>query len=217
MRQPSSPSITALHRVVLLTGFDPFGGQLINSSWEAVQVLHRHTILGHRIVAAQLPTVFDQSCDVLSALLRKHHPTLVLCVGQAGGRNAIALEQVAINLSDTPIPDNAGVQPIDKAVIPAGPAAYFTSLPVKLIARALLSEGIQAELSLSAGTFVCNHVFYSLMHALTTQSSLKRTCGGFVHVPHLPTQGAPSMVLTEIVRGLKLAVHVALEHRKQTF
>lgn len=214
MRQPPSPSKTALHPVVLLTGFDPFGGQLINSSWEAVQVLHRHTILGHRIVAAQLPTVFDQSCDVLSALLRKHHPGLVLCVGQAGGRKAIALEQVAINLSDTPIPDNAGVQPIDKAVIPAGPAAYFTSLPVKSIAKALLSKGIQAELSLSAGTFVCNHVFYNLMHALITQSSLKNTCGGFVHVPQLPQQGEPSMELPEIVRGLKLAVRVALEHHK---
>lgn len=214
MRQPSSPSITALHRVVLLTGFDPFGGQLINSSWEAVQVLHRHTILGHRIVAAQLPTVFDQSCDVLSALLRKHHPGLVLCVGQAGGRKAIALEQVAINLNDAPMPDNAGLQPIDTAVIPAGPAAYFTSLPVKSIAKALLSKGIQAELSLSAGTFVCNHVFYNLMHALITQSSLKNTCGGFVHVPQLPQQGEPSMELPEIVRGLKLAVRVALEHHK---
>ncbi len=166
MRQPSSPSITALHRVVLLTGFDPFGGQLINSSWEAVQVLHRHTILGHRIVAAQLPTVFDQSCDVLSALLRKHHPGLVLCVGQAGGRKAIALEQVAINLNDAPMPDNAGLQPIDTAVIPAGPAAYFTSLPVKSIAKALLSKGIQAELSLSAGTFVCNHVFYCVFQPI---------------------------------------------------
>lgn len=200
---------------VLLTGFDPFGGQSINASWEAVQALHEDMLLGHRIVAAQLPTVFTQSSRLLAALLRQHQPALVLCVGQAGGRSAITLERVAINLSDAPIADNAGAQPIDSAVIPDGPTAYFTSLPVKRMATALISEGIPAEVSHSAGTFVCNHVFYRLMHTLGTQKSLKKTRGGFVHVPQLPQQGEPSMALADSVRGLRLAVRVALEHQTQ--
>jgi pyroglutamyl-peptidase len=195
---------------VLLTGFDAFGGDTINPSWLAVQALHGCRIAGHRVVAAQLPTVFDASLVALRALLKLHRPALVICVGQAGGRSAISLERIAINVNDARIADNLGAQPVDSPVIAGGPDAYFTQLPIKAIWQALQRAGIAAEVSQTAGTFVCNHVFYGLMHWLTTQRGFKHTRGGFVHVPWLPRQGTPSMALDEITRGLKLAVRVAL-------
>lgn len=195
---------------VLVTGFDPFGDQAINPSWLAVQALHGSQILGHRVVAAQLPTVFGQSSQVLGALIRQYKPSLVLCVGQAGGRQAISLERVAINVDDAYIADNAGAQPIDMPVVRNGPAAYFTRLPIKAMLLALQGEGIAAEISQTAGTFVCNHVFYALMHRLATDRGLKKVRGGFVHVPLLPEQGEPGMALDEMVRGLRLAVRSAL-------
>lgn len=195
---------------VLLTGFDPFGGEAVNPSWLAVHALHGCQILGHRIVAARLPTVFEQSSSALHALLRQHKPTLVLCVGQAGGRTAISLERVAINVNDARIADNAGAQPIDTPVVGHGPAAYFTRLPIKAMLLALHDEGITAEVSQTAGTFVCNHVFYTLMHLLATERGLQKTRGGFVHVPFLPDQGTPSMPRDEMVHGLRVALRCAL-------
>ncbi|QHE75885.1 pyroglutamyl-peptidase I [Hydrogenophaga sp. PBL-H3] len=195
---------------ILLTGFDAFGGAALNPSWLAVKALHGRQIRGHTVVAAQLPTVFDASLHELNALLKVHRPALVVCVGQAGGRSALSLERVAINVNDAPIADNAGAQPVDTAVKPGAPAAYFTSLPIKAMLAALQAEGVAAEVSQTAGTFVCNHVFYGLMHALATQRGLKHTRGGFVHVPWLPEQGTPSMLLDDIVRGLRLAVRCAM-------
>lgn len=201
---------------VLLTGFDPFGGELLNPSWLAVKALHGRQVAGHRIVAEQLPTVFDKSLAILRTLLKQHQPALVICVGQAGGRSAISLERVAININDARIADNAGAQPVDMPVIPAAPAAYFSTLPIKAMRQALLAEGISAEVSQTAGTFVCNHVFYGLMHQLATQRGLKKTKGGFIHVPWLPEQGTPSVPLDEIVCGIKLAVRVALSTKTDT-
>lgn len=195
---------------VLLTGFDAFGGDVLNPSWLAVQVLHRRHIGGHQVVAAQLPTVFGAARMTLARLLREHKPALVICVGQAGGRAAISLERIAINVDDARIADNAGAQPVDSAVLPGGPAAYFTTLPIKAILQALQGEGIPAEVSQTAGTFVCNHVFYGLMHELATRRALKRTRGGFVHVPWLPGQGQPSMATQDLVRGLRVAIATAL-------
>lgn len=203
--------MAAPNRKVLLTGFEPFGGETVNPSWQAVKALHGRKILGRTVVAAQLPTVFDASLKALNALLREHQPELVLCVGQAGGRHAISLERVAINVNDAPIPDNVGAQPIDTPVVRRAPAAYFSSLPIKAMLAALQHEGIRAEVSQTAGTFVCNHVFYGLMRALATHRSLKRTRGGFVHVPWLPEQGAPNMALDDIVSGLRVAVRCALQ------
>ena len=199
---------------VLLTGFDAFGGESLNPSWLAVKALQGRQILGHTVVAAQLPTVFDQSLTELDALLKKHQPALVICVGQAGGRSALSLERVAINVNDARIPDNAAAQPIDTPVVLGGPTAYFTTLPIKAMLAALQREGIAAEVSQTAGTFVCNHVFYGLMHALATKRTLRHTRGGFVHVPFLPEQGTPNMVLEEMVRGLRLAVRCALLTRE---
>lgn len=195
---------------ILLTGFDAFGGATLNPSWLAVQALHGRQILGHTVVAAQLPTVFDASLTELNALLKQHQPALVVCVGQAGGRKAMSLERVAINVNDAPIADNVGGQPVDTPVKPGAPAAYFTSLPIKAMLAVLQADGVAAEVSQTAGTFVCNHVFYGLMHALATQRALKHTRGGFIHVPWLPEQGAPNMPLDEIVRGLRLALRCAM-------
>lgn len=195
---------------ILLIGFDAFGGASLNPSWLAVKQLHGRQIAGRRIVAAQLPTVFGESLHRLKALLKQHQPALVICVGQAGGRSAISLERVAINVNDAPLADNAGAQPVDTAVVPNSPAAYFTSLPIKAMLAALQREGIGAEVSQTAGTFVCNHVFYGLMHALATQRPLRHSRGGFVHLPWLPGQGTPSMALDEMVRGLRLALRCAL-------
>ena len=197
---------------VLLTGFDAFGGDAINPSWWAVQALAGETIQGHRLIAAQLPTAFAASQKRLAALLRQHRPALVLCIGLAG----LSLERVAINVQDARIADNAGAQPIDTAIVQRGPAAYFSTLPIKAMLQALRSAGITAEVSQTAGTFVCNHVFYALMHALKKQRRPVKARGGFVHVPYLPEQGSPSMPLEEMVRGLRLAVTCALATERDT-
>ncbi len=196
--------------VVLLTGFDAFGGESLNPSWLAVKSLRGRRIAGHKIVAVQLPTVFDASLGEMERLLRMHKPALVICVGQAGGRAAISLERVAINVNDARIADNAAAQPVDTAVVAGGPTAYFTTLPIKAMLQALQREGIAVEVSQTAGTFVCNHVFYGLMHLLATRRGFKRTRGGFIHVPYLPEQGTPSLAHKDMVRGLRLAVASAL-------
>ncbi|GAC1601338.1 MAG: pyroglutamyl-peptidase I [Ramlibacter sp.] len=195
---------------MLLTGFEPFDGERVNPSWEAVRALDGRQLAGHRIVAAQLPTVFDQSLAVLRQLLHTHRPALVLCSGQAGGRPAISLERVAINVNDARIPDNAQAQPIDTPVIAGGPAAYFSSLPIKAMLAALEREGLRAEVSQTAGTFVCNHVFYGLMHELAGNAEFAGVRAGLIHVPWLPGQGQPSMAVADVVRGLEIALQCAL-------
>jgi pyroglutamyl-peptidase len=201
---------------VLLTGFDPFGGESLNPSWEAVRRLHGRRVRDHELVAAQLPTCFDASRKRLQALLKQHAPQLVVCVGQAGGRARLSLERVAINIDDARIPDNAGRQPVDRAIVRNGPAAYFSTLPIKAQLLALHQAGIPAEISQSAGTFVCNHVFYGLMHALRGKPQVR---GGFVHIPFLPEQavahpGAPSLALDAIIAGLETIVATALARRR---
>ncbi|MDB5964042.1 MAG: pcp [Polaromonas sp.] len=195
---------------VLLTGFDAFGGDSVNPSWLAVQALDGRTIAAHRVVAAQLPTVFGTSGKVLKRLMRDLAPELVICVGLAGGRGALSIERVALNCSDASIADNAGAQPLDLPVVAGGPAAYFSTLPIKAIVQRLREAGVPAEVSQTAGTFVCNHVFYGLMHAVTRLPHAGRPRAGFVHVPFLNGQGTPSMALAEIVRGLEMCVEVAL-------
>lgn len=204
------PSTRRARPCVLLTGFDAFGGQDLNPSWLAVQALHGRQIAGHRVVAAQLPTAFAGAPARLLALIGTHRPVLVICVGQAGGRSALSLERVAINLLDARIADNTSAQPVDEPVVAGAPTAYFSSLPLKAMLAALQREGLAAEVSQTAGTFVCNQVFFALMHALATRRGWRRTRGGFIHVPWLPAQGSPSMALPDIVRGLHLAVRVAL-------
>lgn len=202
-------------RSVLLTGFDPFGGDTINPSWEAVSRLQGETIAGRSMLAEQLPTTFAAAPRALRAALRRHTPELVLCVGQAGGRAALSLERVAINVNDARIPDNAGAQPVDTPVVTRGPAAYFTTLPIKAMRAELRAAAIPAEISQTAGTFVCNQVFYVLMHALAGT----RVRGGFVHIPYLPQQvaalpGVPSLDLDTLVAGLRICIDTALRTRR---
>ncbi|MDP1740293.1 MAG: pyroglutamyl-peptidase I [Polaromonas sp.] len=201
---------------VLLTGFDAFGGESINPSWLAVRPLHGRQVASHRIVAAQLPTVFDKSILELARLMRLHTPALVICVGQAGGRDALSLERVAINVNDARIADNASAQPVDTPVVAGAPTAYFSTLPIKAMLQALQREGLAAEVSQTAGTFVCNHVFYGLMRQLATQPACKHTRGGFIHVPYLAGQGQPCMALEDLTRGLHIATRTALTTQRDT-
>lgn len=172
---------------VLITGFEPFGGEAINPSWEVARALHGQTIGGWPVVAEQLPCVFATSLPALQAAIRRHRPRAVLALGLAGSRSAVSFERVAINWADARIADNAGMQPIDQPVEPRGPAAYFTRLPIKALAQAVRSHGLPAELSYSAGSFVCNQVFYALMHALRRRPAV---AAGFIHLPPLPEQAA---------------------------
>ena len=207
-------------RTVLLTGFDPFGGESLNPSWLAAEALHGETIAGRRIVAVQLPTSFARSPRTLRAAIRRHAPELIVCVGQAGGRAQISLERVAINVDDARIADNDGAQPVDTPIVRGGPAAYFSTLPIKTMFAALREADVPAEISQTAGTFVCNRVFYALMHALAEDGHLRGGVrGGFVHIPYLPEQaaahpGAPSLSLGIVVAGLRIMIETALRTRK---
>ena len=201
-------------RIVLVTGFDPFGGDALNPSWLIAQRLHRRRVAGHLVQAAQLPTRFDAALPRLHALLAEWRPALVVCLGLAASRGALSIERVAINVLDARIADNAGAQPVDEPVVAGAPVGYFSTLPIKAMRQAMLTAGVPAEVSQTAGTFVCNQVFYGLMHRLATARGFRRTRGGFIHVPMLPEQGTPSMALDDLVRGLRLAVRVALTTRE---
>jgi pyroglutamyl-peptidase len=196
---------------VLLTGFNAFGGADRNPSWLAVQALEGEFILGRQVLARQLPCEFAASLTVLRSLVKTLRPALVICTGVAGGRAAMSVERVAVNLCDARIPDNAGMQPVDAQVVTAGPAAYFSSLPIKAIVHAMQGEGIAAEVSYTAGTFVCNHVFYALMHRLARQRGASpQTRGGFIHLPWMEGQGEPCMPLERMVEALRVAVRTSL-------
>jgi len=200
----------------LVTGFEPFGGDAVNPAFAALGLLPPR--LGALAVATRvLPTVFGRARAALDGAIAATAPDIVLCLGLAGGRAALSLERVAINLDDACIPDNDGVQPIDRAIVTGGPPAYFTTLPMKAAAAALREAGLPAIVSNSAGTFVCNHVFYWLMHHAATRRPALR--GGFLHLPYLPSQaarydGAPSMALDDIVRGVEIVLAVAAARRE---
>ena len=195
---------------ILLTGFDPFGGSAHNPSWLIAQALHGQRIAGHQVVAAQLPTVFGQSLQRLQSLLQEHQPSITLCLGLAGGRAALSIERIGININDARIPDNRGAQPIDTPVQAGGPAAYFASLPIKAMLRAVQRAGVPCEVSQTAGTFVCNHVLYGLMHLLAQGAAPLGARGGFVHVPWLSGQGEPHLPLRNMVRGIHAALWAAV-------
>ena len=195
---------------ILLTGFDPFGGSAHNPSWLIAQALHGQRIAGHQVVAAQLPTVFGQSLQRLQSLLQEHQPSITLCLGLAGGRAALSIERIGININDARIPDNRGAQPIDTPVQTGGPAAYFANLPIKAMLRGVQRAGVPCEVSQTAGTFVCNHVLYGLMHLLAHGAAPRGARGGFVHVPWLSGQGEPHLPLRDMVRGIHAALWAAL-------
>ena len=194
---------------LLLTAFDPFGGETLNPALEAVKQLPDR-IGGVEIIKLEVPTVFGKAIDRVTAAIRQEKPDAVLCIGQAGGRRGLTPERVAINIDDARIPDNEGNQPIDRSIVVGGPAAYFATLPVKAMVQAIRDVGLPADLSNTAGTFVCNHLLYGVLHLLATEYPSVR--GGFLHVPFLPEQAAArpspvsSLPLADIVRGLEAAI-----------
>ncbi|PAW68536.1 MAG: pyroglutamyl-peptidase I [Opitutia bacterium Tous-C1TDCM] len=202
---------------VLLTGFEPFGGDATNPSQDIVRALDGRTIAGHRVAGRVLPCVFGKSVRELRRWLRRERPLLVICLGVAAGRGAITPERVAINLDDARMPDNAGEQPVDRPIARGGPAAYFSTLPVKGIVAALARRGLPAAVSHTAGTFVCNHVFYSLMRTLARRRGRAGAVrGGFIHVPAADTAGGsrPGLALAEQIAGIEIAIRTSLRLRR---
>ena len=201
-------------RCILLTGFEPFGGDAVNPSEQVAFALHGQRIGGVPVQALRLPCVFGDALAVLQAALQQHRPQLVLSLGLAANRPELSLERVAINVDDARIPDNAGAQPVDRPVIEGGPAAYFSSLPIKAMVAAVQQAGVPAVVSQTAGTFVCNHVFYGLMHQLRRRRGVR---GGFMHLPLLPAQatvaGLPGLELDVQVHGVQVALLTACQTR----
>jgi pyroglutamyl-peptidase len=199
-------------KTILLTGFEPFNQETINPAWETVRALDGWGEDGFRVVARQLPCVFGEANDAMAQALAELDPAVVIAVGQAGGRCDLSVERVAINIDDAPIMDNRRQQLVDQPIVPGGPAAYFSTLPIKAIVQALRAAGLPASVSQTAGTFVCNHVFYGLMHAAARRGTGLRA--GFIHIPYLPQQaaahpGAASMSLADMVDGIRIAVRTA--------
>lgn len=193
---------------VLITGFDPFDGEDVNPAFEAVQQMN-DSIGQIDIIKLELPTVFNQSLELLEKAIQEEEPDIVLCIGQAGGRFDITIEKVAINLNEARIPDNEGQMPLEEVIRVDGDTAYFTNLPIKAMLRDLKANYIPASISYSAGTFVCNHVFYGLMYMINKE--FPHIKGGFIHVPFLPEQvidkhQKPYMSLDMIVKALELMV-----------
>jgi pyroglutamyl-peptidase len=200
--------------IVLVTGFEPFGGERTNPSWDVVERLPAR--LGAlRVEKCRVPCEFGRAIEVVLEAIERHHPSMVLCLGQAGGRARMGVERVAINVDDARAPDNAGVQPIDVPVAPGGPPAYFATLPVKAMVSAMRAAGVPAELSNSAGTYVCNHLMYGVLHFLATRGRGARA--GFIHVPYahgqvLDKAGIASMALETMVDGIEAALLAAAAH-----
>ncbi len=186
---------------LLITGFDPFGGEAVNPSWEAVKALPDR--VGDWVLCKhEIPTVFGKAAQKVLEMAAEFQPEVILCVGQAGGRAAVTPERIAVNIRDGRIPDNAGCVVHGEPVAQDGPAAYFATVPVQAMADAISAAGIPAAVSNSAGTFVCNDVLYSLLyHYAGTAVRV-----GFIHVPYLSQQGTPSMPLEQITAALRAAI-----------
>ncbi|WP_261642655.1 pyroglutamyl-peptidase I [Erwinia mallotivora] len=200
-------------KTVLITAFEPFEGERINPSWEAVSQLHERLVCGAKVIAKQLPCVFGDALTALYGAIDELQPEMVIAVGQAGGRTDITVERIAINVDDARIPDNAGNQPVDEPIVKGGPAAYFSTLPIKAIVEGIREAGIPASVSQTAGTYVCNHVMYGLLHYLAKHKNKIR--GGFIHIPYLPEQavshpGVASMPAPTVALALEMALSIAL-------
>lgn len=202
---------------ILVTAFDPFGGESINPALEAVKLM-KDEIDGAEIVKLEIPTVFRKSIDKVAEAILKENPDVVLSIGQAGGRFEVTPERVAINVDDARIPDNEGNQPIDVPIYEDGAPAYFTTLPVKAMVEAIKSAGLPSSLSNSAGTFVCNHIMYGVLYQIEKMG--KNIRAGFIHVPFIPEQvarrpaPAPCMSMVDIAKALEAAVSAIVKNDK---
>lgn len=200
---------------ILVTGFEPFEQDPVNPSWEVARALHGEIVEGATVHGLQLRCVFGESLRQLQEALAQLQPVLVISLGLAGGRSEFTPERVAINIDDARIPDHAARQPVDQVVIPGAPAAYFSTLPIKAVVHNLRARGIPSSVSNTAGTFVCNHVFFALMHWLAQGKAAPGARGGFIHVPALPEQaarkpGMPSMSLADQVAAVRETIRTAL-------
>ena len=200
---------------ILVTGFDPFGGEKVNPALEAVKSLPSE-IHGAEIHWVGIPTVFYRSAEVLEAEIERYQPDAVLCIGQAGGRASLTPERVAINQDDARIPDNQGNQPIDIPIRLDGQAAYFSTLPIKAMVQAIKEEGLPATVSNTAGTFVCNHLMYQALYLADKKFPHMRA--GFMHIPYMTEQvinkpNTASMSLTDIVRGIEAAIGAIVDYK----
>lgn len=203
---------------VLVTGFEPFERDTVNPSWEVARRLEGWTHGQATVHAREVPCVFGEAIEALGRAMDELQPQLVLCLGLAGGRAEMTPERIAINVDDGRVADNKGRQPIDVPVVQGAPSAYFSTLPIKAIVRELRAAGVPSSVSNTAGTFVCNHIFYGLMHRIATQP-VPGLRGGFMHVPYLPEQaarfpGSPSMALDTMVKALRLVVATALDVKR---
>lgn len=199
---------------VLITGFDPFGGESINPALEAVKKLPDN-IAGSEIIKIEIPTVFRKSLEKIEENIIKHNPDIVISIGQAGGRFGITPERIAINIDDARIPDNESKQPIDLPIFEDGENAYFTTLPIKAMVEEMKKGEIPCSVSNSAGTFVCNHVMYGILYLIDKKYPNIR--GGFIHVPYIPSQvttkpNMPSMSIDDISKGLELSIKAIIEN-----
>ena len=200
---------------ILVTGFDPFGGEKVNPALEAVKSLPSE-IHGAEVYWVEIPTVFYKAAEVLETAIVRFQPDAVLCIGQAGGRASLTPERVAINQDDARIPDNQGNQPIDTPIRLDGQAAYFSTLPIKAMVQAIKEEGLPATVSNTAGTFVCNHLMYQALYLADKKFPHMRT--GFMHIPYMTEQvinkpNTASMNLTDIVRGIEAAIGAIVDYK----
>lgn len=203
---------------ILVTGFDPFGGEKVNPALEAIKLLPAE-ILGTKILKLEIPTVIGKSLAKITAAVEQENPDVVLSIGQAGGRADISVERIGINIDDCRIPDNEGNQPIDEPVIQGGPSAYFVTIPIKTIVEKIREHKIPASVSNTAGTFICNHVCYGVAHLAAQRTAAgKPMKSGFIHIPFLPEQAigkpllTPSMSVETILRGITLALEAIIEN-----
>ena len=202
-------------KVVLVTGFDPFAGESSNPSWEVCRMLPG-TIAGLRVETLLVPCEFRRAIEVVAAAIGRHRPSLVVCLGQAGGRSHLSVERVAINVDDARAPDNGGARPIDEPIARDGPPAYFATLPIKAMAAAMRKAGVPTEVSNSAGTYVCNHLMYGVLHFIAASGTPARA--GFIHVPYSEAQvvdkaGIAGMSLATMAKGVEAGIAAAIAHR----
>jgi len=201
--------------VVLVTGFHPFADESCNPSWDLCGLLPPR-IDGMRVETLSVPCEFRRSIEIVASAIERHHPELVICVGQAGGRAHVSIERVAINVDDARIADNAGEQPIDERIAANGPPAYFATVPVKAMAAAIRAAGIPAEVSNTAGTYVCNHLMYGVLHYIAASGNRARA--GFIHVPYaeqqvLDKRAIPAMAVSSMAKAIEAAIVAAHRHR----
>jgi pyroglutamyl-peptidase len=202
-------------RKVLVTGFMPFGGEAVNPSWEVVKGLP-DVMGGCRIERLKVPVEWGAAIDTVAHAIDRHQPDVVLCFGQAGGRPRMSVERVAINVDDARIPDNAGCMRTDQPVVRGAPAAYFSTVPIKAMVAGMQKAGVPAEVSNSAGTYVCNHLLYGVLNHIATTRLATRA--GFIHVPFAEAQildkpGTPAMALATMIVGAKAAIAAAIRRK----